>query len=446
MVETYEIIPSAKRLIKSLRDIGYDFSTAVADLIDNSIEAGASRIDIVIGFHGNDSYVRISDNGNGMSREELKEAMKYGSEREYQEEDLGKFGLGLKTASMSQCQRFSIASKNNLTDPKNIPVFCWDLSHIERTDKWEILNLKEDDTAELISAPLADHIGTVVLWEKLDRIINFKQPEGGAAREKLILMCRELETHLGIVFHKFLANEVPERQLKIYLNNNKILPWDPFGRDESKTKVLSPIKIKLIYEDISDKIILQPYVLPHKDEFSSQDVFRRLSGPLNWNQQQGFYIYRANRMIQCGGWCGLRTSDEHTKLARIELNFSPKIDNLFKINVAKMRVQLPSQIKENIEDAVRPVALLARECYDHAGKISSSIPTSSSSDSYQDQNLLNKQTFPVKQDNLVTNKTLHLFTLDEIERHARGLSNETEKKIVSDIFSRLRKKLFGDRT
>ena len=123
--EIYEAIPSAKRLIKSLRDIGYDFSTAVADLVDNSIEAGASRVDIVVGFYGDDSYVRISDNGRGMTHAELKEAMRYGSEREYHEEDLGKFGLGLKTASMSQCQRFSVVSKTKIGE-EDSNVFCWD--------------------------------------------------------------------------------------------------------------------------------------------------------------------------------------------------------------------------------------------------------------------------------------------------------------------------------
>ena len=90
---------------------------------------------------------------------------------------------------------------------------------------------------------------------------------------------------------------------------------------------------------------MQPYILPTKGEFSSSDAFKRASGPANWNQQQGFYIYRADRMIQSGGWCGIRTRDEHTKLSRIELNFSPILDNAFKINVAKMRVQLPAQLK-----------------------------------------------------------------------------------------------------
>lgn len=425
MEKTYEIIPSAKRLIKSLRDIGYDFSTAVADLVDNSIEAGASRVDIVVEFYGNNSYVRISDNGKGMSNDNLKEAMRYGSERDYLEEDLGKFGLGLKTSSMSQCQRFSVASRINKTDFKKIAFFSWDLSHIEKTNKWEILRPDEEDVIGLLSSPISDHAGTVVLWERLDRIIGFKNPHGEAARNKLIAMCRELETYLSMVFHKFLAKEVVGKSLDIYLNNNKIRSWDPFGRNEPKTRMLSPIKIKLVHDGPINKIFLQPYILPTKDEFSSPEAFKHLSGPSNWNQQQGFYIYRSNRMIQSGGWCGLRTSDEHTKLVRIELNFSPALDDLFKINVTKMRVQLPIQIREKIEQAIKPLVLLARERYDHERK---KLSKSSG----------NKST-PIKQ-----NIRHKLFTLDEIEQRAKELATEPEKKIISNIFFRLRKKLIGE--
>ncbi|GAG35420.1 unnamed protein product, partial [marine sediment metagenome] len=232
MEEIHEIIPSAKRLIKSLRDIGYDFSTAVADLIDNSIEAGASRVDIMVEFDGDDSFVRIADNGRGMSNDELKEAMRYGSERIYNEDDLGKFGLGLKTASMSQCQSFSIASRNT-KEIKKIASFCWDLSHIEKTNKWEILAPKKKEIITLLHDPLSEHTGTVVLWERLDRILGFKHPYGEPARKKLISICRELEDYLAMVFHKFLANENSKQQLDIYLNWNKIKPWDPFARTES---------------------------------------------------------------------------------------------------------------------------------------------------------------------------------------------------------------------
>jgi len=442
-MKVYEIIPNARRIIKSLRDMGYDFSTAVADIVDNSIEAGASRVDIVAGFYGNDSFVLISDNGKGMNIEELKEAMRYGSEREYNEEDLGKFGLGLKTASMSQCQRLSVASR--LKSSKEITAFCWDLSHIEKTNRWEILQITEKDAFDFISSNLSDHSGTVVLWEKLDRIIDFKDPDGESARKKMISMCRDLEMYLGMIFHKFLSNEVPGKSLEIYLNNNKILPWDPFAREEPKTKILAPIKIKLVSKDIQGKIVLQPYILPTKDEFSSPNKFKYLSGPLNWNQQQGFYIYRAGRMIQSGGWCGLRVPDEHTKLFRIELNFSPVFDNAFKINVAKMRVQLPAQIKEVIDSAISPVVQVARDYYDRGNKISSGpanyptlVTANASITSEEDSPSENRADFSSHPNRYIT------FTIDEIEKRAKELAVGEEKDIISKIFIKLRKKLFGE--
>jgi len=269
MVKAQEVIPSAKRLIKSLRDIGYDFSTAVADLVDNSIEAGATRIDILVEFEGDNSYVRISDNGKGMTIDELKEAMRYGSERSYNEEDLGKFGLGLKTASMSQCQCFYIASRV-MEEINFIPAFCWDLAHIEKTNKWEIIEPKDKEVLTILRQPLEEHTGTVVLWKKLDRILGFKHPYGESARKKLISMCRELEGYLAMVFHKFLANETDRKPLEIYLNFNKVNPWDPFARNEPVTKELAHHQIKLIHEGTKGKILLQPYILPTKEEFLSR--------------------------------------------------------------------------------------------------------------------------------------------------------------------------------
>ena len=442
MVNVQEVIPSAKRLIKSLRDIGYDFSTAVADLVDNSIEAGATRIDILVEFDGDNSFVRISDNGKGMTVEELKEAMRYGSERTYNEEDLGKFGLGLKTASMSQCQCFHVASRT-MEEINFIPAFCWDLAHIEKTNKWEIIEPKSKEILTLLREPLNEHKGTVVLWQRVDRMLGFKHPYGEPARKKLISMCRELEGYLAMVFHKFLAHETSKEPLEIYLNFNKIEPWDPFARDEPGTKELSPLNVKLSHEGVKGKILLKPYILPTKDEFSSQDKFKRASGPANWNQQQGFYIYRADRMIQSGGWCGIRTRDEHTKLSRIELSFSPMFDNAFKINVAKMSVQLPIQIKDTIDQAIGAAVRLAREHYDGKKKSSSNSSAQPKySPSPQDINASNKSTssgFSGAPYGLETPR----FTFDEIEQKAIDIATETEKPIITNIFQRLRKSLFG---
>lgn len=359
----HELVPSARRLINSLRDLGYDFAQAVADLIDNSIEAGASRVNIDVEFEGDDSWVRIADDGRGMAPEELREAMRYGAEREYHDDDLGKFGLGLKTASMSQCQRLSVATRWN-RDRADIAAYAWDLDHIEKTNRWEILPIERNGLGPAILEPLKDRRGTVVLWQRLDRILGYKHPYGEKALKRLFQMCRDVEVHLGMVFHRFLAGTAKRKKLKLILNGNEIAPWDPFCENEKKTRKLRAIVFPVEHEGVTGEVHVQPYILPHQEDFSSPEAFRRASGPANWNQQQGFYIYRADRMIQSGGWSNLRTPDEHTKLARVAVSFWPKLDDAFKINVAKMRVQMPARIRDPLRDAIGPVVKLAREIYD----------------------------------------------------------------------------------
>jgi hypothetical protein len=342
-----EIIPSARRLIRSLRDMGYDFTQAVADVIDNAIEAKATVVSVDTEFDGDNSWVRITDNGFGMKPDTLREALRFGSDRSYADNDLGKFGLGLKTASLSQCQCLSVASRWN-PDRVDVAAYAWDLDHIEKTDRWEIVPVNRDGVGPGLRNVLKEGTGTVVLWHRLDRLLGYRHPYGEMARKRLQEMCRELELHLGMVFERFLSGKARGRKLKITLNGNPIQPWDPFCRSEPKTKILQAITLPIDHEGIKGKVLVEPFVLPHQDDFTTQDVFRRASGPANWNQQQGFYVYRANRMIQSGGWSNLRAPDEHTKLARVAVSFPPALDEAFKINVAKMRVQMPSAIRDEI--------------------------------------------------------------------------------------------------
>ncbi len=361
-----EIIPSARRLIRSLRDMGYDFTQAVADVIDNSIAAGATLVAIDIEFDGDDSWVRIADNGCGMKPEMLREALRFGSDRTYKDDDLGKFGLGLKTASLSQCQCLSVASRWN-PDRADVAAYAWDLDHIQKTDKWEIVPIDRDVVGPSIRNVLKDGPGTVVLWHRLDRLLGYKHPYGEAARKRLQEMCRDLELHLGMVFERFLSSKSRTKRLKVLLNGNQVQPWDPFCRSEAKTKTLQSIELPISYEGTSGKVLIEPFVLPHQEDFSTQEAFRLASGPANWNQQQGFYVYRANRMIQSGGWSNLRAPDEHTKLARVAISFPPALDEAFKINVAKMRVQMPVGIREEIKKAITSVVKIARDTYDRRG-------------------------------------------------------------------------------
>ncbi len=359
----HEMIPSARRLMTSMRDMGYDFATAVADVVDNSIEARATHVAINVRFDGDDSWVSIIDNGTGMKPAQIREALRYGSEREYDgQESLGKFGLGLKTASLSQCRRVTVASRSS-RERAEIYAYSWDLEHVHETDKWEILEVGRNEQPELLRDSLADHTGTVVLWQRLDRMLGFKHPYGEMAKKRLSAMCRELEEHLAMVFHRFLAGEAAVRKVRITVNGNPVKPWDPFARGERATKPLQTVTLAYDHDGTSGEILIEPFVLPHQDQFSSPQAHAAAAGPLKWNRQQGFYIYRANRMIQSGGWSNLRTIDEHIKLARVAVSFKPRLDEAFKINVAKMRVQLPQQLREEFEKAIAPVIKIAQTAY-----------------------------------------------------------------------------------
>ncbi len=367
----HEVIPGAWRLIKSLRDMGYEFEAAVADLIDNSIEAGARTIRVDLQFEGDDSWVRIADDGKGMSPDDLREAMRYGSEREYAKDDLGKFGLGLKTASMSQCERLSVATRHS-KERARVTAYCWDLEHIKKTNKWEILPLDDEELGPVVCDPLKETTGTVVLWQRLDRILGLQHPYGPTAQKRLVNMCRDLEEHVAMVFHRFLSGESGRRRLKIIVNNNEVQPWDPFCRNEKHTDELDAVPMDVEHEGVHGDLKLRPFILPAQSQFSSPEAFRKASGPSNWNAQQGFYIYRADRMIQSGGWSNFRTADEHTKLARVAVDFAPKLDDAFKINVAKMRVSFPAQARDEIKDVISEVAKLARRKY---GRTEDAAPT-----------------------------------------------------------------------
>ena len=367
---TIEVGPSAARLTRSLRDIGYDFVTALADIVDNSISANATRIDIEIRFAGTESSVVVADDGDGMTGGELTEALRFGSRRTYSAGDLGKFGLGLKTASLSQCRRLTVASRKSRIY-KRIEARVLNLDWIEEHDRWAIETVPASEQGKLPKTcvdALDTHPGTVVCWDGLDRVLAYEDSEGAWARRRVEKMTQEAREFLSLVFHRFLAMEVPDSKLsKISLNGEILQPWDPFARSERRTiRETGLVRSRLMSVDtggVNGQVKFVPYVLPPRSAFSDHESFERLGGPLRWNRQQGLYIYRGDRLIQFGGWCGLRTIDEHTKLARAALDFEPALDELFQINVAKMKVSLPQQIKNFLTVAVNQLCVTADHVY-----------------------------------------------------------------------------------
>lgn len=368
---TKAIAPSAARLTSSLRDIGYDFSTALADVLDNSIAAGATKIDVRVVFEGAASRVVIVDDGHGMDEVQLEEALRFGSRRDYSPTDLGKFGLGLKTASLSQGRKLTVISRREDGMAHGLTL---DLDHVERTDRWEVIVRSHGDLPTAWTDLLGSSSGTVVVWEHLDRVLSYANPDGEWARRRLQTLAESAYGYLAMVFHRFLGSGAPDRPIKMTVNRVVTEPlaadvlqaWDPYVADEVERRALPAAEYGLQSPAGPGTVTVAPFVLPPKEAFSSVAAFEAAGGPLKWNRQQGLYIYRSGRLIQAGGWSGLRTLDEHLKLARIAIDFDPVLDSLFQVNVAKMRVALPTELRSQMQSQIAAACHEADRIYREA--------------------------------------------------------------------------------
>ena len=377
---SFDVAPSAARLTGSLRDIGYDFPTAIADLVDNSVAAGATRVNVEVDFHPAGSYVLVSDDGSGMTSDSLVEALRFGSRREYAKNELGRFGLGLKTGSFSQCRRLSVVSRQ-AKQQRRIYTRTLDLNVIDRFDKWMVLVDESGDAINRAHSILAEGPGTVVVWEELDRVLPERYAESGWGKRRMASLAKKAAEHLSIVFHRFIQGVPGRNELVLSVNGVKLAAWDPFATQEPHTRELPKQLFELETVGGSADVSFQGFVLPPRDQFSTQDEFERMSGPLKWNRQQGLYIYRADRLVQFGGWSGLRGIDEHTKLARAAIDFDTDLDEAFQINVAKMRVNLPPGLKQMLERPVHELCVHADDTYRKAANKSEKRGSSKSSGS-----------------------------------------------------------------
>ena len=309
----------------------------------------------------------IADDGSGMSDNALVESLRFGSRRDYGPGDLGRYGLGLKTASLSQARRVTVVTRRAKVN-RRISVRCLDLDLILDFDEWLVIDPGPTETVRTVKSLLDDSTGTVVVWEQLDRVLPERNPSGGWARRRMDLLTNKTIEHLSMVFHRFLGDRPGRDALTISVNGEKLRPWDPFATDEPATVQLAPQRFELQHGEVTGQVTLNRYVLPGRERFSSNASFERMSGPLKWNRQQGLYIYRADRLVQWGGWAGIRAIDEHTKLARASIDFDTDLDTAFNINVAKMRVSLPSSLRKQLEQPIHEACLRANDAYRKASK------------------------------------------------------------------------------
>jgi hypothetical protein len=334
-----EVDPDPKRVIEGLRDTGYQFETAIADIIDNSIAANASIIDLKLemDFNGEIS-IRIADNGCGMNEEDLINAMRYGSRVRSDRASLGKFGLGLKTASTAFCRQLSVVTRDS--GDSRTRKATWDLDHVASEGKWELrISDPTSEDSSSLNTIAGDGSGTVVLWEKIDRLLkNYAAPGGGFAQNALKRYVRDLKDHVSMVYQRFLdSSDKRAKNIAIIINGESVESWDPFCTAQSKIVADQPdVEVELDNGKHAG-FSIRAYVLPRKEEFGSPELAKqaRLT-----NDRQGIYVYRENRLIHGPDWMGMYQSEPHLTLLRIEFSFDHKLDEAFHIDIKKSQILL----------------------------------------------------------------------------------------------------------
>lgn len=350
-----EAIPEAASMIETFRAIGYSLESAVADIVDNSIAAGASCVQIERKWNGSESCIIISDDGSGMTNEELINAMRPGAKNPLQirdEKDLGRFGLGLKTASFSQCRKLTVISKKN-----NIVSFwTWDLDYIAECNKWNLIHWMPEGFEHLFDEK---NNGTIVVWSNLDRIIPSNTSKDDlSAKEKFSTLLQNVCNSLAMTFHRF----IEDKELSIIWGSHEIKPWSPFCPNELK-------RLPFPVEHLSGNVTMCGFVLPHKSNFSNELSYREAEGPKGWNGQQGFYVYRGKRLLLSGDWLGLFHKEESCKLARIAIDLPNNQDAEWQIDIKKSKACPPLNCRNQIEQYAKRIRNEAEEVFRHRGKI-----------------------------------------------------------------------------
>lgn len=327
-------------MLESLRGLGYSTGAALADIVDNSISAGASEVRIDFVWDGPKSRITVHDDGRGMDDAELESAMRLGDKNPLDARsahDLGRFGMGLKTASFSQCRRLTVATV------KDGAMSClrWDLDELaaDPDGGWLLFEGPAPGSKAYIAGLNGKRAGTVVLWEKMDRVVT-----AGYTADDYLALTLEVEAHLAMVFHRLLQG--PRARLRLLLNGKAIAPWDPFMSGHAAKPWTSPItKHATDYGAVA----VQCHVLPHRDKLTSAE-FEVHGGPAGWTAQQGFYVYRNERLLVAGGWLGLGNSrawnrEEAHRLARIRLDIPNTADADWKIDVRKSTARPPVSLR-----------------------------------------------------------------------------------------------------
>lgn len=359
----FEVVePSASSLVESLRAFGYDLGSAIADLVDNSISAKATKIWINFQWSGIASTISITDNGEGMNKSALRMAMRLGSRNpneQRDDHDLGRFGLGLKTASFSQCRCVTVITKKS---GEQESVMRWDLNHVSNNDAWHVMLTPRDDAMRDREGIQNLKSGTLVLLQDLDRVPGVPHKDEIGSKDSFMRQCQEVEEYLSLVFHRLIEKE---NGLKIYVNNHRITPVDPFFVVEA-TQILQSHRLR---DSNGATVLVEPFVMPHESKVIDQLALEKAGDSRDWASKQGFYIYRQDRLLVAGSWLGFRgwRKDEYHKLARIRISISNQSDDLWQIDVTKRKASPPEQLKEILRKIGQTTRERAKRVYTYRG-------------------------------------------------------------------------------
>lgn len=351
----------AEIIMDSMRSMGYTFEAALADVIDNSITAYAKNITVYFPVSADDCFVCICDDGHGMDSNELFDAMCYGSDVQKhigEDRDLGRFGLGLKAASLSQCKKMTVVSKKN----SKYSAFCWDIDLVKVEKNWTILELNQNEIKELPRIEYLDdkESGTVVIWKDFDVI----EKSSGDVFSSLDIEKDKCSQYLSLIFHRFLN----DKEIEIFINNYKLSGLDPFLENHPKTSMRK--KIPLPIEDskgIERFVEITPYVLPFQKDLTKKDK-ALVGGYENLRTKQGFYVYRNKRLIIYGTWFGM-PKNELTKHARIKVDIPNTLDDIWSIDIKKQNAVIPKKISNQIRRSVEEAMDIAVKRQKYRGRL-----------------------------------------------------------------------------
>jgi hypothetical protein len=350
--------PHAASLIEGMRDFGYTLETAMADIIDNSITAGANKVEILAETTTDEPWIALVDDGSGMNEAELIEAMRPGSKNPLDKReghDLGRFGLGLKSASFSQCRQLTVISRKDGA----VSAATWDLDRVAATNVW-CVDL-EDDLSAIPASEKLPETGTIVLWRKLDRLsTNYRNDTAKRAGE-INKALSSAERHMRMCFHRFMEGSRPK--LRLLLNGRRLAPVDPFAIDHKATQ-RDPEEVLVLEHG---QVVTQCFTLPHHKMMDKAD-WDELGGPEGHLRTQGFYVYRERRLIIAGSWLGLARQKELTKLSRVRVDIPNTMDADWKIDVKKASAQMPPVVRERLRKIVERLQGTSKRTYQRRGR------------------------------------------------------------------------------